>query len=42
MACQEVYKKKCIILWWKFVLQSIQESGQNTDHKWSKRNRTKL
>ncbi len=39
MACQEVYKKKCIILWWKFVLQPIQESGQNTDHKRSKRNR---
>ena len=30
---QEVYKKKCIILWWKFVLQLSQKSGQNTDHK---------
>ncbi len=26
MACQEVYKKKCIILWWKFVLQPIQKA----------------
>ena len=39
---KKLAKKKCIILWWKFVLQPIQESGQNTDHKRSKRNRTKL